>query len=936
MNKAIAVAAILFLALVIAVGLGTPLKAMAVNPNSGANQVESPNIGCNVQTAACLATTVNVITGTVFEDKNANRIPDADEPGTAKVAVWLYEDVDGDGLVGLADALIATAETTKDGAYTIVISNTGAFVIAVDLATLPKNHILTTVNHQAVVFTELGLADGGNDFGHGKAKFREYEIVMKFVPGTTQAAIDDLLDQYDLAVEAYYAGLEVYVLKTKTADIEALITTLASEPLVLWAEPNFIIEGKDDLVPNDPDYHDAATVYAPQLIGAPAAWAFTTGALSITVAVVDSGVAFDHPEFAGSSIVPGYDYAYNDSDPSDNQGHGTHVTGILVAGLNNGIGMAGLAPGVNVLEVKVLNSSNSGTWAGIAAGIVYAADHGARIINLSLGGPIASQVLSDSIKYAAARGLFIVAAAGNAATYSPFYPAFYPETFAVSASDRNDQLWCDSNYGSAVDAAAPGADIWSTYWTVSDPYTYTAMSGTSMAAPHVAGLAALLLSTRPDLSVADLRAIIQGSAKDLGTTGPDLFFGAGRINAGAAVATAQAWVAFTPTPTRTPTATATPSPTPTATPTQTPTPTATATATPTLVTYTQRANIGSTTAFTDGGGLVWAADQVFAAGSWGYLANPSSTVKSSTRAVSNTTDDALYQRWRDNPGEYKFTVPDGTYDVKLRWAEMETNSTGKRVMKVTLESTVVESALDVRAKAGAAYTAYDKTYTIAVTDGVLNITLAKVSGTYNPMLMGIEVKTAIPPTPTFTPTATPTRTSTPTPSPTITPGGPTLTPTTTAGSAQRVNCGGTVFTGGDGLVLAADKVFATGSWGYTNTGSTAKSSTSAVAGTVDDPLFQKWRDNPTEYRFTVPNGSYQVKLRFAEFETNKTGDRKMQITLESTVVESALDVYAAVGKATMLNKTYTIAVSDGVLNIGFVKNGGAKNPMIAAIEIVGL
>ena len=127
---------------------------------------------------------------------------------------------------------------------------------------------------------------------------------------------------------------------------------------------------------------------------------------------------------------------------------------------------------------RSLNSSNSGAWAGIAAGIVYAADHGARIINLSLGGPIASQALSDSIKYAAERGLFIVAAAGNAATDSPFYPAFYPETFAVSASDRNDQLWCDSNYGSAVDAAAPGADIWSTYWTVSDPYTYTAMSGT--------------------------------------------------------------------------------------------------------------------------------------------------------------------------------------------------------------------------------------------------------------------------------------------------------------------------------------------------------------------------------------------------------------------------------------------------------------------------
>jgi hypothetical protein len=199
------------------------------------------------------------------------------------------------------------------------------------------------------------------------------------------------------------------------------------------------------------------------------------------------------------------------------------------------------------------------------------------------------------------------------------------------------------------------------------------------------------------------------------------------------------------------------------------------------------------------------------------------------------------------------------------------------------------------------------------------------------------------PTPTRTSTPTPTATATPTPTPTVTSTpSPTLTPTATptggpggAAFVQRVNAGSPAFTDSLGALWADDRAFATGSWGYTNTGSKAKSSTSAVAGTVDDLLFQKWRDNPTEYRFTVADGAYQVRLRFAEFETNKTGDRKMQITLESTVVESALDVYAAVGKATMLDKTYTVIVSDGVLNIGFAKNGGAKNPMIAAIEIIG-
>jgi hypothetical protein len=211
-----------------------------------------------------------------------------------------------------------------------------------------------------------------------------------------------------------------------------------------------------------------------------------------------------------------------------------------------------------------------------------------------------------------------------------------------------------------------------------------------------------------------------------------------------------------------------------------------------------------------------------------------------------------------------------------------------------------------------------------VSDGALNIQFAKVSGTYNPMIAAIAVTWYIPPTVTPTPTITPTPTKTPTPSP---------TPTSPLAQPLRVNSGGAAYTDTGGLVWAADQVFTTGSWGYTNTSSTAKSTTTAVAGTNDDPLYQKWRDNPTEYRFTVPNGWYQVQLRFAEFEVNKSGDRKMQITMEGVVKETALDVYATVGKAVALNKNYTVTVTDGVLNIAFAKNGGTKNPMIAAIEV---
>jgi subtilisin family serine protease len=147
-----------------------------------------------------------------------------------------------------------------------------------------------------------------------------------------------------------------------------------------------------------------------------------------------------HPEFAGR-IVSGYDFVNEDADASDDQGHGTHVAGILAAAMDNGHGSVGIAPGVRIMPVKVINASGSGLWSDIAQGIVYAADHGAQIINLSLGGPVASQVLSDAVRYAAERGAFLVAAAGNAASSSPFYPAAYPEVLAVSGTTATDEVW---------------------------------------------------------------------------------------------------------------------------------------------------------------------------------------------------------------------------------------------------------------------------------------------------------------------------------------------------------------------------------------------------------------------------------------------------------------------------------------------------------------
>jgi hypothetical protein len=330
--------------------------------------------------------------------------------------------------------------------------------------------------------------------------------------------------------------------------------------------------------------------------------------------------------------------------------------------------------------------------------------------------------------------------------------------------------------------------------------------------------------------------------------------------------------------------------------------------------------------FTDTAGRVWAADQGWVAGSWGYVG--STAAKSATKnALSNTDDDPLYQRYREGVMEYRFTVPNGAYNVRLRWAEMVASTAGERVMSVSIEGIVVEPALDVFVRAGGRYLAWDKSYTdIAVTDGILTLALAKVSGRYNPMIAGIEVLSAGSGS-VVTPTPTPTPTNTPTPTPT-----PTATPLPPAPDRYRINAGGVSYRDSFGQLWTADQLYAAGS-GWGATGGSIKSSSTAVAGTDDDVLFQTWRENPGSYLFTVPNGHYRVTLRFAEFEATKAGERVMKITLEGITHENQLDIYALAGRATALERTYQTLVADGLLQIDFARNGGRRSPIVSAIAI---
>ena len=267
-------------------------------------------------------------------------------------------------------------------------------------------------------------------------------------------------------------------------------------------------------------------------IQAASGWDLTVGQSNIVVAVLDSGVNAAHPDLAGQ-ILPGFDFVWNDTDPADDLGHGTAVTGTIIAVGNNGSGTAGVAFGCRLLPVKVLESSGYATYSSLAQGIRYASDHGARIINLSVGGPSPSFTLQAAVDYAWNNNVVLIAAAGNNANSEPQYPGACNHVIAVSATTTSDSLASFSTYGSFVSLSAPGANILTTQHDLSRPYN--AWSGTSFASPIVAGVAALVVSENPSLSNTQVVTILEQTADDVGTPGRDDFFGYGRVNASRAV-----------------------------------------------------------------------------------------------------------------------------------------------------------------------------------------------------------------------------------------------------------------------------------------------------------------------------------------------------------------------------------------------------------------
>ncbi|SDJ82617.1 S8 family peptidase [Sediminibacillus albus] len=348
------------------------------------------------------------------------------------------------------------------------------------------------------------------------------EVVVKFKEKTGKSTQAKAFEKLNAQVLPDEDGVDSPFKVLKVGNVEAVVKALENNPNVEYAEPNYTF--KATWTPNDTYYSNYQ--YGPQNTYTNYAWDITRGSSGTEIAVLDTGVDYNHPDL-DSKTIRGYDFVDNDYTPMDLNGHGTHVAGTAAAETNNGAGIAGMAPNTRILAVRVLDANGSGSLNDIADGIRYAADNGAEVINLSLGCNCDTQTLENAVNYAWNQGSVVVAAAGNDGVSTTFEPASYHNVIAVGAVDRNDRRASFSNYGTWVDVTAPGVDIAAT--VPNNGYSY--MSGTSMASPHVAGLAGLLAGQGRNNS--QIRQAIEQTADPISGTGS--YFQHGRINSNNAV-----------------------------------------------------------------------------------------------------------------------------------------------------------------------------------------------------------------------------------------------------------------------------------------------------------------------------------------------------------------------------------------------------------------
>ena len=325
------------------------------------------------------------------------------------------------------------------------------------------------------------------------------------------------------AIELQKIG--VTIIEVPELQVEKTLADLQADPGVEFAEIDGEVQALD-IIPNDPGF---PSQYGLRNIHAPQGWSISTGSTAVIIAMIDSGVDLNHPDLIGK-LVPGFNFLDNSAPPQDDYGHGTHTAGIAAASSNNGLGIAGVSWGARIMPIKILDSNGNGGYENLTAAIIWATDHYAQIINISLGGTIPSSALKNAVTYAIGRGVMIVAAAGNDGSSQLRYPAWYRQVVAVGSTNSLNQRSGFSNMGKDLDLMAPGDSIYSTM-----PGGYGTHSGTSMSTAFVSGLAAVLWGMPGNGSAYRVESKMERSALDLGPAGWDVQYGFGLIQMDAAL-----------------------------------------------------------------------------------------------------------------------------------------------------------------------------------------------------------------------------------------------------------------------------------------------------------------------------------------------------------------------------------------------------------------
>ena len=434
--------------------------------------------------------------------------------------------------------------------------------------------VFVTVISAFVLFTQNQVsAEGESDFVAG-------EILVKFKDSASPNEVSETHKKLGGRVKETIPGINVQVIDVGGKRLGEAVSAYARNSRVEYVEPNYIASA----LVNDTEFErqwglnntgqqtcnttgDICVEGASDAdVDAPEAWIVTTGSPEVKIAILDSGIDQDHPDLMDKVEL---NVEFTDSETSnDLYGHGTHVAGIAAADTNNEIGVAGVGYESTLMNVKVLGDTGYGAYSWIAEGIIWAADNGADVINLSLGGPRKSTTLESAVDYAWGQGVVIVAAAGNSSNPSKTYPGYYDKCIAVAATNNNDVKASFSSYGSWVDVAAPGENVYSTFpnhpFYLQTVYgrsqNYDFGNGTSMSTPFVAGIAALVWAENPTLSNQDVRNKIEQTADAVVGTGS--YWTWGRVNACNAVGGNCSGVVPTPTPTPEPSPEPTPTPEP--------------------------------------------------------------------------------------------------------------------------------------------------------------------------------------------------------------------------------------------------------------------------------------------------------------------------------------------------------------------------------------